>query len=420
MVRTHRNNKGFTLVELMLAMTILAIIVVPLLRAFVMGSLTNSKASKIQRATNCAQNLIENLKGTTVSDLALSVYGYTADENGREVSAFPLSSFGSYVPFEAEIGAAGLYTETNDPCVEAASLGGKFLSPTSAEEVLCFVFPNIEQNGRNYDAVLKLTPGKTSEGVDVSEMSGRNCIYLAQPDNQADEAAANFMTANQAYASRSVTLDKNQFAERMSRSITLDITTTGSGVMVSMKAVYDCGAGYTASDRRRYTVSESSLHDSAEGDLSSIYLFYYPLYANGYARDSIVINNRENIDVNVYLVAMEDTEYTEAKAAIYKANLTVNERLLQSEYQGSNARTGLHTTLFSNVENDRWSLSDGNSFVSTRVKGLNEGTESTFMYRMTVYIYEHDDDVFQKTSGKSRFAALEENFITSFDGSALD
>ena len=47
----ERKNSGFTLVELLIAITILGIIVGPFMHSFVTASRTNAKAQQIQNAT---------------------------------------------------------------------------------------------------------------------------------------------------------------------------------------------------------------------------------------------------------------------------------------------------------------------------------------------------------------------------------
>ena len=56
------NNKGFSLVELLIAVTILAIISIPFLRSFVTAANINGKSRQAQRATTVAQDLMEGLK----------------------------------------------------------------------------------------------------------------------------------------------------------------------------------------------------------------------------------------------------------------------------------------------------------------------------------------------------------------------
>ena len=62
-------NAGFSLVELLIAVIILAIIVVPLLHGFVTSARMNGKARQTQRAITVAQDLMEGLKAYDIEEL---------------------------------------------------------------------------------------------------------------------------------------------------------------------------------------------------------------------------------------------------------------------------------------------------------------------------------------------------------------
>lgn len=65
-----KSNGGFSLVELLVAISILSIILVPLLGNFIAGAKANAKAKKMQMVTILAQNMIEELKNLTLEDIA--------------------------------------------------------------------------------------------------------------------------------------------------------------------------------------------------------------------------------------------------------------------------------------------------------------------------------------------------------------
>ena len=52
-----KNNRGFSLIELLVSVTILAIIVIPLMHSFITAVRTNEKAKRTLNATTAGQNL---------------------------------------------------------------------------------------------------------------------------------------------------------------------------------------------------------------------------------------------------------------------------------------------------------------------------------------------------------------------------
>ena len=74
------NNRGFSLVELIVAVAILAIIVLPLLRAFVVSANTNAKAKERLRTTEVGQNIMEGLTASKLEEVA-GMFNYPGTNN---------------------------------------------------------------------------------------------------------------------------------------------------------------------------------------------------------------------------------------------------------------------------------------------------------------------------------------------------
>lgn len=68
-IQKTKSNQGYTLLELVVAITILALIAVPLMHGFVSAAKTNDKAREIERATTVAQNVMEDIKVTPMEEL---------------------------------------------------------------------------------------------------------------------------------------------------------------------------------------------------------------------------------------------------------------------------------------------------------------------------------------------------------------
>ena len=67
--RRQTANAGFSLVELLIAVTVLAIIVIPLLHMFVTSTRINVKSRQTLRATTVAQDIMEGLKAYTLDEV---------------------------------------------------------------------------------------------------------------------------------------------------------------------------------------------------------------------------------------------------------------------------------------------------------------------------------------------------------------
>ena len=70
------NNDGFSLIELLIAIVILSIIVVPLLHSFVTSARTNAKSRNTMHATAIAEDVMEQFEAHTLEEMADI---YTAD-----------------------------------------------------------------------------------------------------------------------------------------------------------------------------------------------------------------------------------------------------------------------------------------------------------------------------------------------------
>lgn len=78
----RNNNKGFTLVELILTVVILALVTAPFLSSFATASKTNTKAKKRQQANNIGEYLSERFKATDLSQIDASITTPNVDPSG--------------------------------------------------------------------------------------------------------------------------------------------------------------------------------------------------------------------------------------------------------------------------------------------------------------------------------------------------
>lgn len=72
----RKGNEGFSLVEVLIAITILAIITLPILSVFSSAAKTNARAKKIENANTAASNVIEEIKNVSIEDLDSNALNY--------------------------------------------------------------------------------------------------------------------------------------------------------------------------------------------------------------------------------------------------------------------------------------------------------------------------------------------------------
>ena len=68
-MRKELNNKGFSLVELLIATIILGIVVAPLLHTFVTAANTTARSRQIGDATLAGENIAEKVEAGSIDDL---------------------------------------------------------------------------------------------------------------------------------------------------------------------------------------------------------------------------------------------------------------------------------------------------------------------------------------------------------------
>ena len=108
------NNKGFSLVELVVAIGILAIIITPTLNTFLTSARINRDSRKYMGATDVAQSLIEGFSDKTYDDVKYIVTQLGTSTLSGDYALSPIND-NAYNAMAAKSGASSNYTllETN-------------------------------------------------------------------------------------------------------------------------------------------------------------------------------------------------------------------------------------------------------------------------------------------------------------------
>lgn len=145
------SNAGFSLVELLIAVVILAIIVIPLLRMFVTSTKINVKSRQMLRATTVAQDIMEGLKAYTLEEVKTQFTPPTGTSGG----SYFIPTEGFYVLNASMIQAGGGVREITELEKE---------NPNDPDhEIYYFGIKNLKMQGGEYDALIKLDASTYTE-----------------------------------------------------------------------------------------------------------------------------------------------------------------------------------------------------------------------------------------------------------------
>lgn len=339
------SNKGFTLVEVLIAVVIMAIVAIPLLHAFSTTANTSAKAKYKMIATNAAENIMEDVKNLTIEEITAK-YGTPTMVNGGcpdETGVYPT-------------GVAYKYSITSEDAtygkdLNAALKDGKY----SAELVIDpSYYPNI--NSINMS--------------DFDVMSGESAAIYTHTEDIDKQAYKKYATLYKQYHTSATDSDvanaEKKFAEELKREIRIDIEKKGEmtdseGNTIDKVEVKVTTSYYLDNNRlpdntddivnkgqeTQKLVSRKIFNNGSSGiKLNSVFVLYNPRYVNAKdCGDIIIVHNRDSVKTNLYVVAQDVmTHGTEWEA--YRKSTTggLNLHIYEDEVDGKQPIT-LYTNL---------------------------------------------------------------------------
>lgn len=330
------NNAGFTLLEVLIAMVILAVVSVPLLRSFVAAAQTNAKARTEAVCTNAAENVAENCRNVKADDIVAKYIGKKFDNADYDAATesynYEVTDTASpYYGNVAHLDKDGVYTVT---IKNQGSMGSSMPDGYYCEVTLD---PNMysNANGENLaqiepvtikdSAIFTMPTDFDSKAYDM--FVDRNRI-LSDPYKKADKAFF------KKYLTRTITFDINKVGEKGIDSDGNDVAPDVDGnypegtkmidlVKVTMNVEYTLDIGrkneYLPAEQQTLNYTTAFLFDNSTSarELNAVYLFFYPRYvaaldckedSTHVGRDRVIINNKDNVETYFYLTAIKGGE----------------------------------------------------------------------------------------------------------------
>ena len=286
----RKDNKGMTLIELLVAIAMLGVVISPFLKTFTISARQNNKARETFRATTVAQNLMEGLEAFSLEDVCNQVNKNT----GTNSMLYRPNGYAEHREIGDEKSGNGLS-------------GNEYVfqnTPTNKYEI---GIKGIEEDGKLYDAKILLDASgyaainqDTEFSVDMMNEATDVIYRLSQEDDQAimDDVSGRWGKTKRTFF------------------ITIKQQNEKKDVQVSIKVVYEYPKNHgNATDSK---TSENDLSVELD-DLNNLYIFYYPNYnsiSTEAPLDIFDIDFHGDIDFNLYLVkqtysgmSIADTNY---------------------------------------------------------------------------------------------------------------
>ncbi len=387
------DNKGFTLVELLLAVTILAIIVVPLLHAFVSSARVNRQSKMSAKLTTVGQDIMEGVKAYSIEDMA---YEFDYPGGCTEHNGFQLlnpAMIGNAAAVAANVKELkNIGTEANkkfaqcDISLDEGSIKGtnfKFNNPPHKKYYFAITNLSSEQSSaKSYksDVLISIDPVKyTSSGsvsnataqhndkllADLSSMDTSKDAFYLESGSQVNGACSTLISSGAASS-----ID----ASDIHKDINVKVEPDGTNYKVTYEFKYYADG---ASAPAIYPLN-AMLSTLKYSNIENVYLFYMPSYnAIG---DKITFTNDTSQDVQFVLIKRQitaaDNLIPEYKVddfttlyndeITYRCNVTVNDNGTGT----TDLKTNVDTNLAALIPDSSSSLTEEDILKSTLV-GVN-------------------------------------------------
>lgn len=400
-----KNNKGLTLIELIVSIAILAIVVLPLLTAFVVSVRTNAKAKEKLRAIDIAHNFMEGMEAESVKDIftQLTFYdekftllaqpgGLQSHEVCKKDGAFSYAIQLKDIPQEVENKEALV----NSTIIRDAS--GDVVFRENADKLYRYYVSQVpsESGGKVYDALITIDGNMKNDDANPAKSIPKyntevTVADMEKVDLDYDAVSTKVKTISEIRedikdAKKRTLLDEDM--KYLKRTMTIDIEQLNGNPKnsrVTVKYILQCDSNCPLRDddgtqqidedgnlltegfdkfpeegsayENEYTeviYDNSDLLVTKDCYLKNVYIYYVPWYSSTQAdtlsrQEQIVINNKDDVNCTIKLIkqqSVEDSKLSMAEQA-YRATVTLVESAGRTK-AAAKIETNLNTNISDN------------------------------------------------------------------------
>lgn len=384
------NNEGFSIVELIVAVAILAAVFAPVLKSFTTAAITNSRAQRTQNATSVAEDIMESVKGTKISDLYDE-----AINSGKQIGDLNINK--DKILFLSGDDATGYLSGGTYSSDSADYLNPPYV--ISYEDVTA-------TQGRTYNVQVKIDAGAYNQSsTDASNINSvalpqlydiqdsKDHAVLSWEMSKYDSSALNNLAEENAQRDSEIASIKSLISSKCKKTTTITISDAGGdNVNVSCDIKYESGESSYPKELL-YNVYSGHLKTLPVNEKSNggphIYLFYVmSAIGNTEYIPHEIINVQDNTTSgvhNVYLMLQNDGNINDLK---YSNGAKIAD--LELQYKGSTIVKRLNDAY--KLTKTKWNKDDlssfGDSTFYTNLTGVNVEQGQLFDVKKKNRLYE--------------------------------
>ena len=263
-----KNNKGFSLVELLVSIAILAIVIGPILNNFVTAVRVNAKARRVQNETNLMQSIAEDVKFKSILDIATIYNDNTIVDGEKTTYTKKIMKDGKHIYDVRLTFDKGVYK-------------GVSPEPWNYNDFKMPIISDVNETKN----VIAAESYETDMAVSVLYNNHRWYREYTKTD-------AGVYTVS-AYS-------EHDIRTNLHRNIQVGITYDGSSIMIKVEAIYTCSSVPGAASES-YVLKEAPYNSTMKG----VYVFYNPL-----VNDKLTVYKENTItDTIEVFLASQDTSF---------------------------------------------------------------------------------------------------------------
>ena len=297
MQNRRNDNRGLTLIELLIAVLMLGVLISPLLHSFVVSASTAAKARSYNETTNAATNLIEQIKGSNLDFVLQDVvsnkflFSVTANvvanksdiANGKYVLALSNYSYNGRV-YE------GFLT------LDASQYKQSLTTNNINEELVAkYSFTGLRAGAEMSHFEITAANDLTNK-ANVEAVNQHATIYAAAIAAATSGNAVTPPPAPPDFSAEQILGDGS-----LKRNLTVSVSMVGASGKEQLQVNARCNYSYSYnSGDYHIQVTADPLEQLYYGPYDPVlYFFYFPIYIGG---EEIVIENPQDLPLTIFLV----------------------------------------------------------------------------------------------------------------------